>query len=118
MVKKKKKETREGWAEAARECHKNDDDKLFADFSNEFDDEEPDWHELSDEECQKKIQELNQYVSNNPLEFKYKAEEIREMNRQQDTGVLDPDKALEITISLEEFNDRAKAHIGKMYTSD
>ncbi len=28
---------REGWAKAAKECHKNEDDKLLLDFKEDFD---------------------------------------------------------------------------------
>lgn len=34
---------REGWAEAAKAAHQNEDDKVWPDFSDEFDQDEWEW---------------------------------------------------------------------------
>ncbi len=43
ILEPQKKKVREGWAEAAEQAHKNGDDEMLLDFSNEFDQEDWTW---------------------------------------------------------------------------
>jgi len=43
ILEAKEEKVREGWEEAARETHKNKDDRFMMNFSNDFDEEEWTW---------------------------------------------------------------------------
>lgn len=43
ILEPKEEKVRDGWEEAAKEAHKNKDDRFMMDFTNDFDEEEWTW---------------------------------------------------------------------------